>query len=218
MTVDVLEVEKRYHVLKGTSIPSMMDPFHYVGERKILDRYVDTAHGDYYKNGIFIRVRNKDSLDFKFNPDHLNQKIVTDHVACHEYNFTAPFSDTDDKIFIILQDVIGIHAPKARTFEGFMMENHLVPLLTIDKTRQTYQHGDYEIVLDTILGLDPILEIEYTGSEKSQNTILEDMDALMKGLPIVPLKSGSFEILLRQENPDLYYQGKYLLERDEEGK
>lgn len=76
---------------------------------------------------------------------------------------------------------------------------------------------DFEIILDIITGLDPILEIEYIGSQntnKSQKDIVSEMEQLIAPLGLTSLRTGSFEMLLRKKDFDLYKKGKYLLEED----
>lgn len=209
------EIEKRYQLLNREITPCKKG-FEWVSREHVLDHYFDTPDGHYYQEGIFIRVRNGKTLDIKFNPDHLGKSEDTDHVQCHEYSFNEPFQAKEFENFVHLKSLIKTQLPQGQDFASFFSENGLVPLLTIDKERTTYKRDAFLLVLDDIKGLDPILEVEYAGEADGKNTqdIVRKIDKMMEGWPLRSLKSGSFEMLLRSENFDLYKKGKYLLEKD----
>mgnify|MGYP007072436610 CR=1 FL=1 len=65
--------------------------------------------------------------------------------------------------------------------------------------------------------MDPILEIEYKPSQDNSISIEQisgEIDALTASLQTMPLYSGSFEMILRKKNFELYKKGKYLLDED----
>ena len=75
-----IEMEKKFRVL-----PSDLDDFlknkRFISSKPVVDEYLDTSDGLFYQDGIFIRLRNSKSLDFKFNPDHLGVNNVNEHVT-----------------------------------------------------------------------------------------------------------------------------------------
>lgn len=211
---EYLEIEKKYQV-NGASLDDLLAHFEYVGEKRVVDEYVDTAEGEWYQRGIFIRIRNGGSLDIKFNPDHLDKTDATDHVACHEYNFREPFGEGEAEQLRILKNLIGLEIEGVDSFATLLERNQLESLMVIDKSRKTYGNEDFVAVIDNIQGLGIFLEIEYTGPEgRSLESVLEEIDRLMKAVPATPLNSGSFEMILREQNYELYRKGKYLLADD----
>jgi len=90
--------------------------------------------------------------------------------------------------------------------------------ILIDKVRKTYHRNDYTLVIDAIEDLGLILEIEYTGTNVNPDVgqIVLEIDELMQGVTATPLATGSFEMILRKQNFELYRQGKYLLAKDKE--
>lgn len=211
-----VEIEKRYQLLDN-DLSKLLKEFTYVGEKRVVDEYFDTKDGFYYQEGIFIRIRNKQDLDIKFNPEHLGKKDINDHVYCHEYSFQEPFKETEREKFNGLAKLIKIYQPSRNTFESFIKENNLMPLLVVDKIRTTYVNELYTCVVDDIKDNGLFLEIEYSGPQgKDRAEILSQMDSFMNGIFAKPLSTGVFEIILRQQNFKLYKKGKYLLEEDVE--
>jgi len=127
-----LEIEKKYHVLEA-DLGALLAKFDYVSEKQVVDEYFDTADGKFYRDGIFIRIRNQKTLDVKFNPAHLGRRNVTDHVSCSEYSFCEPFHDDDFNTFEELGRLIGTANPAGQTFASFLEPNQLVPLLYLSK-------------------------------------------------------------------------------------
>ncbi len=211
-----IEIEKRYQLL-GADISRLTRKLTYIGEKRVVDDYFDTIDGQFYQAGIFIRIRNLSSLDIKFNPDHLGKSNVSEHVSCHEYSFREPFQDSDGALFKSLEGLIGIPQPLENSFQSFMDTNNLHSFLVIDKIRQTYTNESYTIVIDHVKNLGVFMEVEYSGSQDEVlklEQILSGIDALMKGVSAKSLSTGCFEMILRQENFDLYKKGKYLLDED----
>lgn len=208
------EIERKYK-LSNEPLDSLLEHFEYKGEKRVIDKYFDTCGGEWYQKGIFVRIRNGVSLDIKFNPDHLETSITTEHVSCHEYSFTEPFGKGERRHLETLCKMIELETSSVRCFQSLLTQNGLDPFLTIDKVRQTYTNETFTLVIDTIQGLGKFLEIEYSGSvNHSIEFILEAIDELIKGIDLKPLTCGSFEMILRRDNYDLYRKGKYLLEED----
>lgn len=211
-----IEIEKKYQLLT-TDIGELTRKLTYIAEKRVIDDYFDTPDGQFYQAGVFIRIRNQSSLDIKFNPDHLGNSNVSDHVSCHEYSFQEPFQESDKPLFKSLESLIGIRQPSERSFSSFVDTNNLQPLIVIDKIRQTYTNESYTIVVDHIENLGVFMEVEYSGSPDEGlklEQILSGIDALMEGIPAKSLSTGCFEMILRQKNFDLYKKGKYLLDKD----
>lgn len=146
MIVNV-EIEKKYKVLgnndQKNDLESLLKNLDYVSSTQVVDCYLDTSEGAYYQEGIFIRVRNNAVLDIKFNPEHLGEGERTkDHTTCHEYNFPLPLQTSSEGLFEALQSLISIKKPSPYTFENFVKENLLGSLVTLNKTRTTYENNN----------------------------------------------------------------------------
>ena len=87
-----IEMEKRFQV-KQADLNDFLENKKFISSKQVVDEYLDTSDGLFYQDGIFIRLRNGKSLDFKFNPDHLGANNVNEHVTCHEYNVALPFQN-----------------------------------------------------------------------------------------------------------------------------
>lgn len=61
-----VEMEKRFRV-HGDDLESFLKNKHFVSSKVVRDEYLDTLDGLFYQDGIYLRVRNEQSLDFKFN-------------------------------------------------------------------------------------------------------------------------------------------------------
>lgn len=210
-----LEIEKKYQVL-GADLTPLLAKFNYMNKKQVIDEYFDDRDGKFYREGVFIRIRNQKTLDIKFNPAHLGRRNVHEHVSCAEYSFCEPFSNDDLDTFDALEQLIGTVKPSGSTFASFLHSNQLISLLLIDKVRTSYQNDDFTLVIDTIENLEMILEIEYTGPNKNPDVqqVVSEINSLMQGIPAIPLATGSFEMILKKQNFELYRQGKYLMEED----
>lgn len=208
-----VEIEKQYRVITG-DIFSYLKNFSFQKSKRILDQYFDTVEGHYYQEGIFIRIRNDRSLDIKFNPDHLGQSSPQERISCHEYSFEEPLDNPlYEKKWNELTMLIKIEKPSGSSFEAFLTHNALKPMITLDKTRQTYQAGIFLVEVDEIKDVGTFLEVEYAGSPVSKEqipSVLSTIDELVKEMPIEPVATGTFEAILRQRNFELYKKGKYL--------
>ena len=144
----------------------------------------------------------------------MNNKKSTDHISCSEYSFQEKSMEGSD-LWLPLKKLININA--AVTFQNFFKKNDLVSFLTINKVRELYDTKQYEIIFDLFEDMDPILEIEYKPSQDNSISIEQisgEIDALTASLQTMPLYSGSFEMILRKKNFELYKKGKYLLDED----
>jgi adenylate cyclase class IV len=212
-----LEIEKKYQLLSA-DIHELAEKLSYAGEKQVVDNYFDTLDGQFYQDGIFIRIRNQSSLDVKFNPDHLGKSNISEYASCHEYSFREPFQESDDLLFKNLGSLTRLCSPAGASFQSFLDANNLYPLLVIDKMRQTYTNELYTVVVDRVKNLGIFMEVEYSGPQDHGlplKQILAGIDALVKELPAKPLSTGCFEMILRQKNFELYKKGKYLLEKNE---
>ena len=217
MLVNV-EIEKKYKVLKNNgqaeNLDSLLTNLAYVSSTQVVDHYLDTSDGAYYQEGIFIRVRNNAALEIKFNPEHLatTNEYAKEHTTCHEYNFPLPLQLSSDGLFQRLQSFISIKKPYPYTFENFVKENALKPLVTLDKTRTAYENEALIVAVDILSDFGTFIEFEAKDSSINMDDFLQAVKNLTKGIQLKPINSGYVEIALQQSNDALYRKGKYLIE------
>lgn len=208
-----IEMEKKFRVL-----PSDLDDFlknkRFISSKPLVDEYLDTSDGLFYQDGIFIRLRNSKSLDFKFNPDHLGANNVNEHVTCHEYNVALPFELSSALVFETLAKMIPIKCPEPYTYEEFLKINNLKTLLILDKKRTTYEDDLFVIALDEFTDFGTFIELEAKDNNMQKEAFLNEVAKATKGMKVTEFNSGYIELRLRQINEQLYLKGKYLIDSD----
>ncbi|MEI7493697.1 MAG: CYTH domain-containing protein [Alphaproteobacteria bacterium] len=208
-----IEMEKRFQVL-----PSDLDDFlknkKFISSKLVVDEYLDTSDGLFYQDGIFIRLRNGKSLDFKFNPEHLGVNNVNEHVTCHEYNVALSFELSSTHVFETLEKMISIKCPEPYTYLEFLKTNNLETLLILDKKRTTYEDDLFVIAVDEFADFGIFLELEAKDNNMQKEAFLSEVAKATKGMKITEFNSGYIELRLRQINEQLYLKGKYLIDSD----
>lgn len=108
------------------------------------DEYFSPAHRDFaairpVKEWLRIRTTNN-GCSINYKNWHYDADGVADH--CDEYE--SPVTDVDQvqKIFQAL---------------------NMVPVVTVEKQRQAWSLGDYEVVIDDVTDLGQFVEVEFTG-------------------------------------------------------
>ncbi len=215
----MIEVEFKFQVLDENEVLEFLKKLEFVSEKRGMDVYLDTAEGNLFKKGIFVRIRDGESLDFKYN---LEQNW---HEHCDEHSFILPLeniSGVNDNC-----KILGLVEVK-KDLEEFKVKNNLMESVVIDKKRKKFKDEEFEYCLDFIEGLGLFLEIEAEGTEKSEISGTaqggkegEDLEAVkarmkekLKDLKLKIITTGYVELYWRKHNFDLYKQGRYLLEED----
>lgn len=196
----VLEIEKKF-IVTG-KIDTFLQESTYDTQLRIDDLYLDTESGLYYQKGVFIRIRNGQSLDIKFNPAHLNQNVVEYSIECHEYNLALPFTEGAAETLRAIQQYIDIQS--AVQLEEFIKVNQLCELVRIDKTRTQYIREGILVAYDEIPGIGTLIEFEM-----QEATEVEKVELWTQNLPVKPMKTGVVEFAVQQAKPRLYPKGKY---------
>lgn len=210
--VNPVEMEKRFYVLGD--LRKFLVNKNFISSKMINDEYLDAPDGSFYQDGIYIRVRNKESLDFKFNPQHLGSHNVEYGSTCHEYNIALPFENATMPVFDTLQKMIPIKYPTPYTFNEFLKVNNLRPLIVLNKIRDLYEDATFSISIDQFSDLGVFIEFE-AKEIMSEDTFLKELKESTKDLQIKPLNTGYFELKLREINKVLYLKGKYLIDEKE---
>lgn len=208
-----IEMEKKFQVLHS-NLDDFLKNKRFVSSKRIVDQYLDTTDGLFYQDGIFIRVRNKNSLDVKFNPDHLGIKTANDHTICHEYNVGLPFESSSIHVLETLEKMIPIKRPTPYTYDEFLKINHLHTLVILDKNRTTYEDDTFIIAIDEFTDFGTFLELEAKNNNMPKERFFDEIEKTTKNMTLQEFNSGYIELRLRAINPSLYLKGKYLIDSD----
>lgn len=175
-----------------------------------LDIYYDTPSWDLLQRAVFVRIRNHEMLEFKFNA-----QVEQEHVHCAEHAFPLK----QEKEIADGMNMLFTHfLPEWRAvaeIEAALAKNHLVELARIDNQRTIYTDGDVEVSIDHVARLGDFLEIETRykeGEEDDATGALAKIQALAHDLNAEHIKVGYVELWLQMDNPQAYRLGKYQLE------
>lgn len=202
----------RYRLQEGCSLDQWLEQLEPRNTLNITDEYFDIADGGFYKKGIFIRLRNDNVLEIKFNPDHLTGMQATDHVQYREYRFPISkymFNPQQSEEFSELENLIGIKRPAPFSFMQFLGCNHLRSLVTLSKTRKTYACSTaprIRIAVDIFDGLGTFVEFEAQATTPAYpiDDVWKDVQRIVADLPLIPFHAGHIEFALRETNTALY--------------
>lgn len=211
-----IEIELKYQVLDEAQIREFLKEITFVNAKRIVDIYLDTKDGDLYKKGIFIRVRDNKTLDFKYNlADFQNLKKVSMHEQCDEYSFPLPLTDGSLKTINQNCRILGLIEISKPDLGELKLRNNLIESVIIDKIRQKFKNEGFEYSFDNVKGLGRFLEIEAEGQEGQDfEEIKKRIREKVKNLKLKLITTGYNEVYWRKYNFDLYLQGRYLFEED----
>jgi len=176
-------------------------------------------NADLFKRGIFIRIRNRQTVDIKFNPEDIAQETTAyvEHTHCDEVSSPLPLREASMTAINAVLSALGLRRMSSPSLEAFMQNNNLGESLTIDKQRTTYQDGRIHLDLDKVKDLGTYLEIEQMTDESgNRDLILQEMHRHLKGLSLRHVNVGYNELYWRKHDFNIYLQGKYLLAEDYE--
>lgn len=200
----MIEIELKY---KLKNFPKVGFPL--LEERTEEDIYYDTKNYELLRNGNFLRIRNREKIDFKLSTNDIT------HLYCKETRFPfEPFpSSKIEEVFHNLKLDITFN-----NYEEF--KEKLFVLAPILKKRKTYKINDsITMVLDEVDNLGYFLEIEYDveqdsiteeeGKEYEEvlKNVLEENHLLTEGDKKVTI--GYVELYLKEHNIEAYHLGLY---------
>ena len=129
----VREVELKFQVLDKIQLEKFLKNLKFLKRERITDIYLDTKDANLYKKGIFIRIRNENKLQIKFNPlDVSNKNKISKHEVCLEYSFDLPLLEED---IIKLNKVLTSLGLKqiSSSLHELKEKNHLIGSIVLDK-------------------------------------------------------------------------------------
>jgi adenylate cyclase, class 2 len=210
-----IEIELRYHLLAVKQIPDFVKQFHFLGTKRVVDCYLDTQDADLAKAGLYIRIRNNQKLDIKFNRACLLDKTLSIQDYCEEYSFVLPLSQAELPRLNQLHKELNLATVNSTDLEQYKQQNNLIEHRIVDKMRSTYSHENFTIVIDEVKDLGKFLEIESMAhNTNTLDEVKKQMADLVKNLSLKPLKTGYDALLLRKQNFQLYLQSRFALQED----
>jgi len=211
----IFEVELKFQVLDKGQLKDFVKKLTPIGKRRVVDVYLDTKDGDLYRKGIFIRIRDNKTLDFKFNlEDFKNLETESEHEHCEEHSFSLPISAESLEAINQNLRILGLKEISSPDLEEFKKLNGFVESVMLDKIREKFRDEDFEYSVDDVKGLGQFMEIETQASEDQLEEIKEVMRENVKNLKLKLITTGYNELYWRKHNFDLYKQGRYFLEED----
>jgi adenylate cyclase class IV len=218
-----IEIESKFEILDKSSLDSFLNNLTFIGEKHIVDQYYDTKDGNLFKQGVFVRNRDKQKLDFKFNlEDFQNDLHDNNHEHWDEFSYQFPISQVSSfnhvcKLLSLKPYVAkGPNDPITyATLQEWLDDNNLVKSVTIDKNRKTYRDDIFLYQIDQVERLGTYLEIETEVTERSKiKKLKKEMKERIKYLKLKLVSTGYYELFLRKHNFNLYLEGKYVLAED----
>lgn len=213
-----IEIELRYEILNPDELPAFLAQFTYQHTARLVDVYLDTEDMKLLKKGIYVRVRNGETVDIKFNRACLADPELELQPCCEEHSFMLPLQLADLARLYEVCQVIGLLSPDSADFDSFKSINSLVDSRVIDKTRKSFACGDFTVVIDEIVDLGLFLEIEQmAASAQNIDAITCAMREVLRPLTLKPIKAVYDTLLLRKNHFERYLQSRFILEEDKRG-
>lgn len=177
------------------------------GRAHNVDRYYDTPRFDLLQQAVFVRVRNDQQLEFKFN-----EQGETAHRQSTERVFSLfPDPSAREKMNALFTRFLP-HWSASSNFSEALAKNNLTELAYINNTRGVYVDGAVHLSIDHVEGLGDFLEVEMQCEEDADTSkALALLHKFIADLDLQPIKVGYVELWLRIHNPPAYQLGKYRL-------
>jgi len=169
------------------------------------DIYYDTPAWDLLRRAVFVRVRNNQKIEFKFNED-----ASPEHKQALERIFPLQTSPSDlDRLNSLFAYFLPTWIP-ATSFEDAITKNKLIQLVSVNNTREVYTDGQIDLSIDHVKGLGDFLEIETQCEEDADTTQSQALlQAFVADLHVQHIKVGYVELWLYKHNLKAYQAGRY---------
>lgn len=204
------EVELKYEIGESNLIEKFLSDGEVKSIKNSVDKYYDNKDFSFFKQGIFIRVRDNKKLDFKYNFED------DKHEYCQENSFELPLRTEKSDSFNKLLKVLGLKPlGDDISLPAFLKLNNLIEFVVIDKARTRVSKNGLNFYFDDVKGLGKFIEIEGIPTHSSDiEGMIGKIEGIAKKQNLKKLTTGYVELYLRKYNNILYKQGKYLLEED----
>ncbi|HEV2601956.1 MAG TPA: CYTH domain-containing protein [Candidatus Babeliales bacterium] len=214
--MNTIEIELRYEILQPEQVSPFLASFQFLHRKHDVDVYFDNEQGQLYQKGIFIRIRNGKKLDFKFNRATLENPDLAIQDYCEEHSFALPLQESDLEKVNALLISLQLQPVSHASLDSIKSANNFIEYYTVDKVRSSYTHKDFTICVDEVADLGTFLEIELMAKNIEMLAAVKiEMELLLAGLQLRPLRTGGYgTLLLRKNNFKQYLNGRFILEED----
>ncbi len=208
-----IEIELRYRILDQTGLQQFIASLAFVHRKHIIDIYLDTTDAILLERGIYIRLRNNQKIDIKFNRACLEDPMLEPQPYCEDHSFKLPLMHEQLPEFNDVIRYLGLQ--EAQTLEEFKAYNNFIDHRIVDKVRSTHTFEDFVIVIDEVKSLGTFLEIEIMAQNTNElDAITQRMQEILSPLKLEQLKIGTEALLLRKQNFQHYLKSRYILPED----
>jgi len=169
------------------------------------DTYYDTPAFDLLSQAVFVRVRNRERLEFKFN-----EQAAPAHIHCTERVFSlAPETRQAEEMNNLFSGFLPDWR-RAGTVNKALQQNGLIELARIENHRIEYTCENLVVCVDQVEGLGNFLEIETQCEEESEiDQAVSRVQAFASGVVARQVHIGYVELWLQKYHRYAYHQGKY---------
>ncbi|EFH80238.1 adenylate cyclase [Ktedonobacter racemifer DSM 44963] len=177
------------------------------GEVHNRDIYYDTQDYALLQQAVFVRVRNKEKVEFKFN-----ENIEKVHGQTTERTFPLhPDTDQVKKMNALFTRFLPTWQAQP-TVGAAISQNGLVELAHIDNKREEYSQNGIYVSVDHVAQLGDFLEVEVRCDENDDPEKAHTMlQAFVSELDVKHIGVGYVELWLHEHNVKAYQLGKYHL-------
>ena len=134
---------------------------------------------------------------------------------CEEYSFALPLQEKDLGKLNELLVSLDLKSIAVADLEDLKVANGFGEHYRVDKMRTSYKHDSFTVCLDEVADLGTFLEIEFMANTIEDLAVVkQQMQNLIRGLDLAPLKTGYGTLLLRKKDFEHYLLGRFVLEED----
>jgi len=171
------------------------------------DIYYDTPTWDLLRRAVFVRVRNNQRVEFKFN-----EEASQEHKLAVERIFPLQTSPGElDRLNSLFTYFLPTWHPVS-SFEEAITKSNLIQLASINNTREAYANEQIDLSIDHVKGLGDFLEVETQCEEGADTTQAQALlQAFVADLHVEQVKVGYVELWLHKHNSAAYQVGRYHL-------
>lgn len=203
----MIEVELKFEIAPA-SRPSLEEHLATIGPAlrvQNTDTYYDTPAFDLLRQAVFVRVRNREHLEFKFN-----EQAAPAHIHCTERVFSlAPEPRQSEEMNNLFSGFLPDWR-RAGTVNKALQQNGLIELARIENNRIEYTCENLVVCVDQVEGLGNFLEIETQCEEESEiDQAVSRVQAFASGVVERQVHIGYVELWLQKYHRHAYRQGKY---------
>lgn len=203
----MIEVELKFEITPAVwpQVDQFLTQTQFMRQVWNLDRYYDTADFNLLNQAVFVRMRNKARLEFKFN-----EQAELAHTHCTEYTFSLVPEPEPARQMNALFSRFLPGWRYAKTVHEAIARNRLCEMARIENYRMQYALEDAIVSIDRVKELGDFLEMEIECREEweTQQSLMR-LEGMVAGIALRTVRVGYVELWLQKYYPHIYQRGKY---------